>query len=67
MCLNPQLFALPPISMLLCQVLGTVTNVGIAGVSASLLTSVLDSGLEDLLALALCSVGGYGIVNHEAC
>ncbi|CAN6892808.1 hypothetical protein Bca4012_091675 [Brassica carinata] len=37
----------------------TVGGLGAAGVSASLLTSVLPTTLEDLLALGLCSAGGY--------
>ncbi len=37
---------------------GTFGGLGVAGLSASLLTSVLTSTLEDLLALALCSAGG---------
>uniref|UniRef100_A0A7N0SYC6 G domain-containing protein n=1 Tax=Kalanchoe fedtschenkoi TaxID=63787 RepID=A0A7N0SYC6_KALFE len=39
--------------------LGTFGGVGSAGLSASLLTSVLPSTMEDLLALGLCSAGGY--------
>ncbi|KAF2617081.1 hypothetical protein F2Q68_00038193 [Brassica cretica] len=37
----------------------TVGGLGAAGLSASLLTSVLPTTLEDLLALGLCSAGGY--------
>jgi hypothetical protein len=37
---------------------GTFGGLGVAGLSASLLTSVLTTTLEDLLALALCSAGG---------
>lgn len=40
------------------QFLGTFGGLGAAGLSASLLTSVLPTTLEDLLALALCSAGG---------
>ncbi|KAL8548348.1 hypothetical protein ACS0TY_007609 [Phlomoides rotata] len=39
--------------------LGTFGGLGAAGLSASLLTSVLPTALEDLLALGLCSAGGY--------
>ncbi|XP_065861158.1 probable transmembrane GTPase FZO-like, chloroplastic [Euphorbia lathyris] len=39
--------------------LGTFGGLGAAGLSASLLTSVLPTTLEDLLALALCSTGGF--------
>ncbi|KAL6564348.1 hypothetical protein OROMI_015798 [Orobanche minor] len=39
-------------------VLGTFGGLGAAGLSASLLTSVLPTTLEDLLALGLCSAGG---------
>ena len=67
-CCNCHLLSLSPMTLLTCQVLGTATNLGIAGVSASLLTSILESGLEDLLALALCSVGGYVIgITDENC
>ncbi|XP_049406901.1 probable transmembrane GTPase FZO-like, chloroplastic isoform X2 [Solanum stenotomum] len=38
--------------------LGTFGGLGAAGLSASLLTSVLQTTLEDLLALGLCSAGG---------
>ncbi|KAK3001161.1 hypothetical protein RJ639_021757 [Escallonia herrerae] len=38
--------------------LGTFGGLGAAGLSASLLTSVLPTTLEDLLALGLCSAGG---------
>ncbi|KAI0526796.1 hypothetical protein KFK09_002387 [Dendrobium nobile] len=40
-------------------VFGTVGGLGAAGLSASLLTSVLPTTLEDLLALSLCSAGGF--------
>ncbi|KAK9161185.1 hypothetical protein Syun_007526 [Stephania yunnanensis] len=40
-------------------VLGTFGGLGAAGLSASLLTSVLETTLEDLLALGFCSAGGY--------
>ncbi|KAG6774473.1 hypothetical protein POTOM_021826 [Populus tomentosa] len=39
--------------------LGTFGGLGAAGLSASLLTSVLPTTLEDLLALGLCSAGGF--------
>lgn len=39
-------------------VIGTFGSLGAAGLSASLLTSVLPTTLEDLLALAFCSAGG---------
>ncbi|KAI4301261.1 hypothetical protein L6164_034555 [Bauhinia variegata] len=39
--------------------LETFGGLGVAGLSASLLTSVLPTTLEDLLALGLCSAGGY--------
>ena len=42
----------------LMQFLGTFGGLGAAGLSASLLTSVLPTTLEDLLALGLCSAGG---------
>lgn len=45
----------------LLQVLGTFGGLGAAGLSASLLTSVLPTTLEDLLALAFCSAGGYEV------
>ncbi|KAJ4843024.1 hypothetical protein Tsubulata_045568 [Turnera subulata] len=38
---------------------GTFGGLGAAGFSASLLTSVLPTTLEDLLALGLCSAGGF--------
>lgn len=41
------------------QVLSIFTGLGIAGVSASVLTSILPETLEDLLALGLCTAGGY--------
>eukprot|EP00271_Cylindrocystis_brebissonii_P003813 TRINITY_DN15057_c0_g1_i1.p1 TRINITY_DN15057_c0_g1~~TRINITY_DN15057_c0_g1_i1.p1 ORF type:complete len:1020 (+),score=205.09 TRINITY_DN15057_c0_g1_i1:210-3269(+) len=41
------------------EVVGMFTGVGAAGVSATILTSVLPTTVEDLLALALCTVGGY--------
>lgn len=40
------------------QVLGTFGGLGAAGLSASLLTSVLPTTLEDLIALSFCSAGG---------
>ncbi|CAI0400729.1 unnamed protein product [Linum tenue] len=39
--------------------LGTFGGIGAAGLLASLLTSVLPTTLEDLLALGFCSAGGY--------
>ncbi|KAJ7553323.1 hypothetical protein O6H91_06G093200 [Diphasiastrum complanatum] len=45
-------------------VLGTFGGLGAAGVSASVLTSILPTTLEDLVALGLCSAGGFaGIWN----
>ncbi|KAH1227344.1 hypothetical protein GLYMA_10G026400v4 [Glycine max] len=41
------------------MILGTFGQLGVAGLSASLLTSVLQTTLEDLLALGICSAGGY--------
>ncbi|CAN1729173.1 Probable transmembrane GTPase FZO-like, chloroplastic, partial [Linum perenne] len=47
--------------------LGTFGGVGAAGLMASLLTSVLPTTLEDLLALGVCSAGGYiAILNFPA-
>ncbi|KAL9251751.1 putative transmembrane GTPase FZO-like, chloroplastic [Drosera capensis] len=47
--------------------LGTFGGLGAAGLSASLLTSVLSTTLEDLLALGLCSAGGFlAVVNLPA-
>ncbi|MCL7038402.1 hypothetical protein MKW94_010241, partial [Papaver nudicaule] len=40
-------------------VLGTFGGLGAAGLSASLLTTVLPTTTEDLLALGLCSAGGF--------
>ncbi|KAK9139747.1 hypothetical protein Scep_009428 [Stephania cephalantha] len=45
-------------------VLGTFGGLGAAGLSASLLTSVLETTLEDLLALGLCSAGGLLAVSN---
>lgn len=45
-------------SSFIFQFLGTFGGLGAAGLSASLLTSVLQTTLEDLLALGLCSAGG---------
>ncbi|KAK3135648.1 hypothetical protein QOZ80_5BG0421680 [Eleusine coracana subsp. coracana] len=42
----------------------TFGGLGIAGLSGSLLTSVLSTTLEDLLALALCSAGGYFVISN---
>ncbi|KAK4357375.1 hypothetical protein RND71_022985 [Anisodus tanguticus] len=44
--------------------LGTFGGLGAAGLSASLLTSVLPTTLEDLLALCLCSAGGLLAVSN---
>uniref|UniRef100_A0A3Q7I5A3 Uncharacterized protein n=1 Tax=Solanum lycopersicum TaxID=4081 RepID=A0A3Q7I5A3_SOLLC len=46
------------------QFLGTFGGLGAAGLSASLLTSVLQTTLEDLLALGLCSAGGLLAVSN---
>ncbi|XP_042491061.1 probable transmembrane GTPase FZO-like, chloroplastic [Macadamia integrifolia] len=46
--------------------LGTFGGLGAAGLSASLLTSVLPTTLEDLLALGLCSAGGYVAISNFA-
>ncbi|KAF8401669.1 hypothetical protein HHK36_012615 [Tetracentron sinense] len=40
------------------ELLGNYTNIGEAGLSVSLLTFVLPTTLEDLLALGICSAGG---------
>ncbi|XP_042517367.1 probable transmembrane GTPase FZO-like, chloroplastic isoform X2 [Macadamia integrifolia] len=45
-------------------VLGTFGGLGAAGLSASLLTSVLPTTLEDLLALGLCSAGGLIAISN---
>ncbi|XP_015892113.3 probable transmembrane GTPase FZO-like, chloroplastic [Ziziphus jujuba] len=44
--------------------LGTFGGLGAAGFSASLLTSVLPTTLEDLLALGLCSAGGLLAISN---
>ncbi|XP_058197858.1 probable transmembrane GTPase FZO-like, chloroplastic isoform X2 [Rhododendron vialii] len=44
--------------------LGTFGGLGAAGLSASLLTSVLPTTIEDLLALGLCSVGGFVAISN---
>jgi hypothetical protein len=41
-----------------CEGFCNIWRLGIAGLSGSVLTSVLSTTLEDLLALALCSAGG---------
>ncbi|XP_062085862.1 probable transmembrane GTPase FZO-like, chloroplastic isoform X2 [Humulus lupulus] len=46
------------------QFLGTFGGLGAAGLSASLLTSVLPTTLEDLLALGLCSAGGLLAISN---
>ncbi|XVF21780.1 hypothetical protein REPUB_Repub12eG0119600 [Reevesia pubescens] len=43
---------------------GTFGGLGAAGLSASLLTSVLPTTLEDLLALGLCSAGGFIAISN---
>ncbi|KAL6842205.1 hypothetical protein ACP4OV_027968 [Aristida adscensionis] len=43
---------------------GTFGGLGIAGLSGSLLTSVLSTTIEDLLALALCSAGGFFVISN---
>ncbi|KAL2649181.1 hypothetical protein R1flu_017309 [Riccia fluitans] len=40
-------------------VLSTFTGLGAAGLSASVLTSVLPTTLEDLVALGICTAGGF--------
>ncbi|KAK4418268.1 putative transmembrane GTPase FZO-like, chloroplastic [Sesamum alatum] len=44
--------------------LGTFGGLGVAGLSASLLTSVLPTISEDLLALGLCSAGGLLAISN---
>ncbi|XP_050267089.1 probable transmembrane GTPase FZO-like, chloroplastic [Quercus robur] len=44
--------------------LGTFGGLGAAGLSASLLTSVLPTTSEDLLALGLCSAGGFLAISN---
>lgn len=44
--------------------LGSFGGLGAAGLSASLLTSVLPTTLEDLLALGLCSAGGLLAISN---
>ncbi|TKY52619.1 transmembrane GTPase FZO [Spatholobus suberectus] len=46
------------------MILGTFGQLGVAGLSASLLTSVLQTTLEDLLALGICSAGGYLAISN---
>lgn len=43
---------------------GTFGGVGAAGLSASLLTSILPTTIEDLLALGLCSAGGLLAISN---
>ncbi|URE04646.1 Dynamin family [Musa troglodytarum] len=45
-------------------VVGTFGGLGAAGLSASLLTSILPTTLEDLLALAFCSAGGWLAISN---
>ncbi len=40
------------------QVLSTFGGLGAAGLSASVLTSILPTTVEDLIALGICSAGG---------
>ncbi|XP_031744115.1 probable transmembrane GTPase FZO-like, chloroplastic isoform X2 [Cucumis sativus] len=44
--------------------LGTFGGLGAAGLSASLLTTVLPTTIEDLLALGLCSAGGFLAISN---
>ncbi|GMI73825.1 FZO-like [Hibiscus trionum] len=44
--------------------LGTFGGLGAAGLSASLLTSILPTTLEDLLAFGLCSAGGFIAISN---
>ncbi|XVF32586.1 hypothetical protein REPUB_Repub17cG0094900 [Reevesia pubescens] len=44
--------------------LETFGGLGAAGLSASLLTSILPTTLEDLLALGLCSAGGFIVISN---
>ncbi|CAA3028313.1 probable transmembrane GTPase FZO-like, chloroplastic isoform X2 [Olea europaea subsp. europaea] len=46
------------------QFVGTFGGLGAAGLSASLLTSILPTTLEDLLALGLCSAGGLLAISN---
>lgn len=41
------------------QVLSTFGGLGAAGLSASVLTSILPTTVEDLVALGICSAGGF--------
>ncbi|WRX09442.1 hypothetical protein QQP08_001929 [Theobroma cacao] len=50
--------------LLQLQFLGTFGGLGAAGLSASLLTSILPTTLEDLLALGLCSAGGFIAISN---
>ncbi|KAG0483656.1 hypothetical protein HPP92_011740 [Vanilla planifolia] len=45
-------------------ILGTFGGLGAAGLSASLLTSILPTTLEDLLALGFCSAGGFLAISN---
>ncbi|KAK8918308.1 hypothetical protein KSP39_PZI021206 [Platanthera zijinensis] len=45
-------------------VLGSFGGLGAAGLSASLLTSILPTTVEDLLALAFCSAGGFLVISN---
>ncbi|RDY12542.1 putative transmembrane GTPase FZO-like, chloroplastic, partial [Mucuna pruriens] len=46
------------------MIVGTIGQLGVAGLSASLLTSVLQTTMEDLLALGICSAGGYLAISN---
>jgi len=50
----------------LWQVIGIFSGVGAAGISASVLTTILPNTLEDLIALGVCSAGGYTLFTYEA-
>ncbi|XP_077247491.1 FZO-like protein isoform X2 [Tasmannia lanceolata] len=45
-------------------VMGSFGGLGAAGLSASLLTSVLPTTVEDLLALGICSAGGFLAISN---
>ncbi|MBA0583479.1 hypothetical protein Gorai_014333, partial [Gossypium raimondii] len=53
--------AAPMLSLLFLETFG---GLGAAGLSASLLTSILPTTLEDLLALGLCSAGGFIAISN---
>lgn len=56
--IEPDDFQFGNLVTVLLQVMGTFGGIGAAGLSASILTSVLPTTLEDLIALAVCSAGG---------